>query len=289
MAEDKHDTAEIATKYLLILFNFLFLLVGVALISVGIVVIVHTNQIYILEILDNPLIRNGAYLIIGLGCFIIVVSVVGYFGACMESRCTLIIYIIILVIIFIAQLVGCILLLAYRSQVTSTLFSSIDSYQGEDANNDTTSTGWNAIQILFECCGIDGYEDWADSTWVNDTNPTITIDGISYDQTYPATCCVSEDKFTSIFGGYWPTPLNISSCMGIQGPLSNDTLNTRGCYNVYYDFVTSQVLLVCKVGFGLLLLELIPMAFAAILYHALSRRDNNRRFYTGIRLRSRQK
>nr|XP_054761696.1 uncharacterized protein LOC129268138 [Lytechinus pictus]XP_054761697.1 uncharacterized protein LOC129268138 [Lytechinus pictus] len=82
MAEDNHDTAEIATKYLLIIFNFLFLLVGVALLAVGIVVIVQTNQIDILEILDNPLIRNGAYLIIGLGSFIIVVSVVGYVGMC---------------------------------------------------------------------------------------------------------------------------------------------------------------------------------------------------------------
>ncbi|XP_063960463.1 tetraspanin-18-like [Lytechinus pictus] len=117
MAEDNHNTAEIATKYLLIIFNFLFLLVGVALLAVGIVVIVQTNQIDILEILDNPLIRNGAYLIIGLGSFIIVVSVVGYFGACMNSKWTLVIYITIILIIFIAQLVGCVLVLAYRSKV----------------------------------------------------------------------------------------------------------------------------------------------------------------------------
>ncbi|XP_063960464.1 CD151 antigen-like [Lytechinus pictus] len=141
----------------------------------------------------------------------------------------------------------------------------------------------------FECCGADGYEDWADSTWVNDTNPTITIDGTSYAQTYPATCCVSEDKFTSISGGYWPTPVNISSCMGIQGPLSNDTLNTRGCYNVYYDFVTRQMTLVGQVGLGLLLLELIPMAFAIILCRALSDPYHARHSYTSFRLRSRQK
>nr|XP_054761699.1 tetraspanin-18-like [Lytechinus pictus] len=265
------------SKYLLIIFNVLFFLVGIALLAVGIWVIVQPYQIAILEILDNPLIQNSAYLIIAIGSFIIVVSALGCCGACMNSKCMLVIYFIIILIIFIAQLVGCALVLAYRSKVddfvTNSLSSTMDLYEGEAAN-DTTSTAWNAIQILLECCGTDGYEDWADSTWVNDTDPTIAIDGTSYDQTYPATCCVFVDKYTIISGGYWPTAVNISSCMGIQGPLSNDTLNTGGCYNAFQDFVTNQIAYVGGVGLGLLIFELLSMAFAIILCRGISKGED---------------
>jgi len=265
------------SKYLLIIFNLLFFLVGIALLSVGIWVIVQPYQLEILAILDNPLIQNSAYLLIALGSFIVVVAFLGCCGACMNSKCLLVVYFIIILIIFIAQLVGCALVLAFRSEVdtfvTDTLSSTMALYYGEAAN-DTVSTAWNAMQIFLECCGTNGYEDWADSTWVNDTAPMIDIDGTSYAQTYPATCCVFVDKYTIVTGGDWPTPVNISSCMGIQGPLSNDTLNTQGCYTAFQDFVSSQIYYVGGVGIGLLIFELLSMAFAIILCRGISKGED---------------
>lgn len=264
-------------KYLLIVFNVIFFLVGIALLAVGIWVIVQPYQLEILEILDNPLIKNSAYLIIAIGSFIIVVAGLGCCGACMNSKCMLVIYFIIILLIFVAQLVGCALVIAFRSDVdafvTNQLSSTMSSYMGESAN-DTVSTAWNAIQILLECCGTNGYEDWATSPWVNDTSPMIEIGGSSYAQTYPATCCVFVDKYTIVTGGYWPTPVNISNCMGIQGSLSNDTLNTGGCYNAFNDFVANQIYYVGGVGLGLLIFELLSMVFAIVLCRGISKGED---------------
>ncbi|NP_001118229.1 tetraspanin isoform X1 [Strongylocentrotus purpuratus] len=270
------------SKYLLIVFNVLFFLVGIALLAAGIWVIVQPYQLEILEILNNPLIKNSAYLLIALGSFIIVVAALGCCGACMNSKCLLVVYFIIILIIFIAQLVGCALVLAYRSEVnkfvSEGLATTMDDYKGESAN-DTLSTAWNGIQILLECCGTNGYGDWADGTWVNTTSPMIEIGGSSYPQEYPATCCVFEDKYTILEGGVWPTPVDLALCMGRADDGSevtptNATLNKGGCFMAFEDLVIGQIAIVGGVGIGLLVFELLSMAFAIILCRGISKGED---------------
>lgn len=265
------------SKYLLIVFNVLFFLVGIALLAVGVWVIVQPYQLEILAILDNPLIVNGAYLIIALGCFIIVVGGMGCCGACMNSKCLLVIYFIIILIIVIAQIVGCALVLAYRTEVdafvTDTLQTTMDLYEGENST-DTISTGWNAVQIFLECCGTNGKSDWAATPWYNNT-PTIEIAGSAVAQAYPATCCVYADKYDLVTGTDWPYPKNISGCYGQDpGTPTNATLNDVGCYDAFQTYVSSQIYIIGGVGLGLLVFELLSMAFAIILCRGISKGED---------------
>ncbi|XP_071486431.1 tetraspanin-18-like [Diadema antillarum] len=244
------------SRYLLIVFNILFFLVGVALLAVGIWVQVQPYQVDILEILDNPLIKNSAHVLIALGSFIMAMSGIGFGGACANSKCMLIMHFIVVFIVFVAQLVACALVLAYKSDVdsflTDTLITTMDDYNGENAT-DSTSTGWNAVQILFECCGTNGYADWQNTTWYDD-NPTYQ----SYSQDYPLTCCVYPDKNDLLTGTDWPMPANISACLTST---SATYVNTGGCYESLQNYVIDHIYYIGAVGIALVVIEILVMIF----------------------------
>ncbi|XP_071809515.1 tetraspanin-18-like isoform X1 [Asterias amurensis] len=251
-------------KILLIVFNIVFFLVGIILLAVGIWVVTSPYKLDVLAILDNPVISGGAYFIIALGAFIFVVAFLGCCGAWMENRLMLVIYFIIVLGIFIAQFIGCAVIIAYKDKVddfvTNSLQDTMNKYNGETAS-DKYSQGWNSLQVLLECCGTNNYTDWADTYWGG--NQTImTIGGQNLIPKFPITCC-KVDNTLDIVSGKYPTPLNYTQCYGVGTTYPNEMyLNTNGCYDSFQDWVKSHALYIGGVGLGLAFLEVFAMVFA---------------------------
>ncbi len=251
-------------KILLIVFNIIFFIIGIILLAVGIWVVTSPYKLDVLAILDNPVISGGAYFIIALGAFIFVVAFVGCCGAWTENRLMLVIYFIIVLAIFIAQLIGCAVIIAYKDKVdefvTNQLQDTMDKYYGETAT-DKYSQGWNSLQVLLECCGTNNYTDWETTPWgINQTY--VMIGGENVMPMFPATCC-KVDNTLDIVSGSYPTPLNLTKCYGV-GTTYPDTmfLNTNGCYDSFQEWVKSHALYIGGVGLGLAFLEIFAMVFA---------------------------
>lgn len=252
-------------KILLIVFNIIFFIVGIALLAVGIWVVTSPYNLDILSILDNPIISSGAYFIIALGAFIFVVSFLGCCGAWMENRLMLIIYFIIVLAIFIAQLIGCAVIIAYKDKVdefvTTRLETTMNKYVNE-TSEDRYSVGWNALQTVLECCGTNNYTDWENTYWYGNST-TVNIGGMMVRPRYPATCCKVNDTLAIIEGKY-PTPNNLVACygVGVTEAQRDMYLNTEGCYMAFEEWVKSRALYIGGVGLGLAFLEIMGLVLS---------------------------
>nr|BAP00631.1 tetraspanin [Patiria pectinifera] len=253
-------------KILLIVFNIIFFIVGIALLAVGIWVVTSPYNLDILAILDNPILESGAYLIIALGAFIFLVSFLGCCGAWTENRLMLIIYFIIVLLIFIAQLIGCAVIIAYKDKVdafvTNNLRKTMNMYKGVQ-DEDKYSVGWNALQVLLECCGTNNYTDWMETPWYGN-NTNIMVGGLSIKPEWPATCCKVDNNLAPVTDGGFPMPTNLTYCygVGVSEMMRDEYLNTEGCYMAFEDWVKSRALYIGGVGLGLAFLEIFSMVFA---------------------------
>lgn len=256
-------------KYLLIVFNIIFFLVGGAMLGVGLWVLLSPYTLEILAVLDNSIIQTGVYFIIALGGFIFLIGFLGCCGACCENRLLLVLYFIVVLIVFLVQVALCAAVVAYKSTVddfvTNKLNMTMDDYVSVDSE-DTFSVGWNAIQLSLECCGTNGYADWADTAWAG--TESYEVDGSSVVLAFPVTCCKVDDPFAFVAGDY-PIPTNLTGCYLESAP--NDYLNSDGCYQVLQDYVVNQAIYVGAVGIGLAAFEIFCMIFAICVCRGISK------------------
>ncbi|XP_072034168.1 tetraspanin-18-like [Amphiura filiformis] len=255
-------------KYLLIVFNIIFFLVGAGLLAVGLWVLLSPYKIDILAVLDNSIITTGVYFIIALGAFIFIVGFLGCCGACCESKLLLVLYFIIVLIVFLAQIAICAAVVAFKDEVddfiTNQLNETMDEYESLDSEN-TFSVGWNAIQLVLKCCGHSGYQNWADSAWAG--TETYTIDGQTVTLEFPVTCCKVDDPYAIVNGDY-PDPLNVTACVMEK---DSNFLNEGGCYESLQDYVIDQAIYVGAVGIGLTVFEIFCMIFALCVCRGISK------------------
>ncbi|XP_014678857.1 PREDICTED: tetraspanin-9-like [Priapulus caudatus] len=106
----------------------------------------------------------------------IVMGFVGCCGAFMESRCMLVLYFFAIVIVFLLEIVACIVAFENRKEISGAVKKRLlDNIRFEYDGDGTTNPGkygkmWDVFQYDFECCGVNGFMDWYDITaWPNET------------------------------------------------------------------------------------------------------------------------
>jgi hypothetical protein len=95
-----------------------------------------------------------------MGAFIMLLSLVGCCGSFKESKCLLITYSTVVILITLAQSVGIILSAVYQKEfqsgVSIELRHSLNSY-GKDQH---VTLLWDLKMEALECCGVNGYTDF---------------------------------------------------------------------------------------------------------------------------------
>lgn len=252
-------------KYLLFIFNVIFFLSGAALLALGLWMLLDPNfndYIDVVSIDDsNPYVAAAIYMLIGIGAFIFLVGFLGCCGACKESPCMLCTYVILLVVVLLAELaVGVLIIVNDQSlgkeieeHMIKTAREDVEDKYDEDMSPITAS--WNAMQVNLKCCGGAGYKDYR-------KNPNFGISLQNLARPVPKTCCVLEEDGKDPKN---PQPVSETICMAEA--LVNLTENTKhlyvkGCYDellVWFD--TNKIILVC-VAFGVALLQIFGIIFA---------------------------
>lgn len=140
-------------KILLFIFNVVFFLSGVALITVGSYIISEFNP-YV-DLIDYELIQLSILYIV-IGCVIILVTAFGC-DFCKKWKALMIIYIAFLVLIFLGELAGASAAFALRDDIRNETETTLTF---ENYNPTKDSKEWNNMQSEAQCCGASGPSDW---------------------------------------------------------------------------------------------------------------------------------
>ncbi|XP_055296819.1 23 kDa integral membrane protein-like isoform X2 [Sitodiplosis mosellana] len=222
------------TKYVVFFFNFLFAIIGIAMITVG--AIVRTKIVDYHDFIDYDLTPYPILLIVA-GCVVFLIAFLGCCGACKESTCMIFLYSII-VILIVAFEVG-IIVAAYvkRNDVENIVDKKLNYTLHKVNEIDTFAASWHLLQTELKCCGIKGPEDW---------------DGILPGQnSLPASCCLREK--------------------GAQCSKGDASVQKDGCKAKFLDYLKSNLVTVAGVGIGVAVIQLFAIVFSCCLYSAYRR------------------
>uniref|UniRef100_A0A673KA91 Tetraspanin n=1 Tax=Sinocyclocheilus rhinocerous TaxID=307959 RepID=A0A673KA91_9TELE len=208
-------------KIMMFVFNGVIFLAGAAILAVGIWVAVDRVSLlgFLEHIEDAPpelaQLANIGYLLIGVGAFLTLVGFLGCCGAVKESKCMLLSFFTVVLIIFLVEVAaGVVLFLTGITQIQNTF---LDNY-GID---ESFTSVWNSTMNELKCCGYNNYTDFMDSPFVSTTS------------SYPVTCCTSSSG-----------PCNEFAAKSVVG-----------CFQALVNLIEDNAVLLAGVALGIAALE----------------------------------
>merc|ERR1719219_2030214 len=134
-------------KYLVFFFNFLFFIGGAVMMGFGIYGLVAKDSI--MAILPNVPLTSAIYVLIAVGGVVFLTGFLGCCGAVKESKCLLMSFFLIVLIIFIVEITGVILMYVYYPKIKPEIIKVM-----------TSDDSFDIIQKEGKCCGFDGPDDY---------------------------------------------------------------------------------------------------------------------------------
>ncbi|XP_047477072.1 CD63 antigen-like [Penaeus chinensis] len=237
------DTGMKCIKYLLFIFNLLFVLSGCTLIIVGAVIEAHYS-LY-LDFISHSYI-SAPSILIAVGVLIFVVGFFGCCGAIKENHCMVVTFAVLLCMIFVVQLGVGITSYVLSSDVEEFLEVNMrKSMHNYNSSRTGVYRTWNVVQHEHACCGTMGYIDWRSTTYGESVN------GV------PDACCkeFTTDCGRNVFSDSSKLPF----------------INEGGCFDKLKGDVKDNITILGGVAIGIGCVQLIGIAFACCLAKSLKR------------------
>ncbi|XP_065370017.1 CD63 antigen-like [Calliphora vicina] len=143
-------------KYILYIFNLIFVICGILLIILGSLIISNLGDFSSFSEAVN--IDTIPILIIILGCIVFIVAFFGCCGAIRESICCTTVYAVFMFILFALQVALVVWIFVKRQQFLNTMGEVVD--KAWEKNNDANGYPMNGLEIAFNCCGRTGYMNY---------------------------------------------------------------------------------------------------------------------------------
>ncbi|XP_034507018.1 tetraspanin-1-like [Ailuropoda melanoleuca] len=224
-------------KVMMILFNLAIVLGGATLLGIGIWVSVDSKSfLQIFGTLSANVLQfvNVGYLLIALGSVLFVLGFLGCCGAQKESKCLLIMFFTIILIIFIVEVAGAVVALVYTTLAETILQGTVTQVlKNEYGKSKDITEVWNTTMKELKCCGMLNFTDFNDSFYVKKYNE------------YPEYCCVSQ------------APCNESVA---------EISAVNGCFHQILTEIRKNAGVVGGVAAGICALEIAAMTVAMYLY-----------------------
>nr|XP_015905087.1 leukocyte surface antigen CD53-like [Parasteatoda tepidariorum] len=141
------------TRYLLIAINVIFVICGIAMITVG---ALGTKQ-DMTHFLGSKYITAPIICIVA-GCIMFLVSFFGFYGALKYNHVMIMVFALLVFIIMILEIGGGIGAYLYREKTEAFLKKNMEESLKQHQND--TLKFWNAMQSRLECCGVNGPSDY---------------------------------------------------------------------------------------------------------------------------------
>ncbi|KAK7149707.1 hypothetical protein R3I94_009116 [Phoxinus phoxinus] len=242
-------------KYLLFLFNMLFWIIALALISIG----VYSRIVKHAETVLACLTVDPALLLMIVGVLMFFITFCGCVGSLRENICLLQTFCIILTIIFLLQLVAGVLGFVFsdkaRGKVTEMVDNAIKHYRDDIDLQNLIDYG----QKQFNCCGGISYMDWSQNMYFNCSNENPSRERCSV----PFSCCLLSKEESVI---------NTMCGHGMQDKKYVDAgafINTNGCIDNVVNWIHSNLFLLGGMALGLAIPQLVGILLSQILINQI--------------------
>ncbi|KAK6190971.1 hypothetical protein SNE40_002726 [Patella caerulea] len=238
-------------RFLLILFNIIFLISGIAILGVGIWLRVDPRVLQMQDLIsldsENPNLEIAAYILIGFGGIVLLVSVFGFCGGIQESRCLLGLFIACLVIIFIGEISAGVVAAVYKTEIEDKIETSLLEVLKNDYQIGRTkyTQPFDYVQVWSECCGVKNYTDYR----------TVTFEA---NQTVPKSCCRLKNKDPDD-----PQPVNNKECQReARTNAPADYLHSVGCIEGITNKINEYDAVLIGVAIGLACIQIFGVILA---------------------------
>lgn len=211
----------------------LALVCGLGLVGIGGFVL--ANMYAYFELVSNTILYATVGIMV-LGAIVALINFFGCYGSCTKSSKMLTTFLVLKAVVFIIEVAVVVLALVYKGEIktfaANVLNKGIVNY-GEEGHEPITNI-YDTIQHDLQCCGVDGYTDWADSPFSQGKN-------------VPDSCCVAEME------GCGENALNNPA-----------TISQEGCLSKFTDFVTDKGVFVIGAAIILIILEILTAVLSCV-------------------------
>ncbi|XP_039880536.1 tetraspanin 34 [Simochromis diagramma] len=232
-------------KIMMFIFNGGIFLAGAVILGVGIWVQVDRSSF--LDILDEvedasslSQLANVSYLLIAVGAVLLLIGFLGCCGAIRENKCMLLTFFSIVLIIFLIEVAGAIVLFVFKDVAGELLQDLEKNVQKSIKNNYGTkkqlTSVWNNTMEELKCCGYRNYTDFTGSPFNNNGG------------LYPAPCCNST--------------ISAEKCNENKAQRSD----IDGCFDKLLQLIEDNALVIAGVAMGIAALEIAAMVVSMVLY-----------------------
>lgn len=242
-------------KILLFIFNFIFWLLGVAVLAVGIWSRVDGASWE--SLLQDSTVLNAANLMIASGVIVAVIGFLGCCGAIKKSECMLVSYAILIFLIFILEIGAGIYAYTKKDDVQNDLADNLQkaievSYKGTKEADKALTKAVDWFQENVKCCGTSKPEDWTKSKWYKEaTDKTIRV---------PESCCTNKT-----------TGCNKGEIASLK---ASKAIYIEGCVPAGKSFVKNHLWKIGGVAVGIGIVQLFGIIFAICLCKAIRQEDS---------------
>ncbi|XP_020508867.2 tetraspanin-33 isoform X1 [Labrus bergylta] len=252
-------------KYLLFLFNFIFWIIALVMISIG----VYARMMKHAEAALACLSVDPAMMLLVIGVLMFFLTFCGCVGSLRENICLLQTFCICLTVIFLLQLTAGILGFIFsdkaRDRVTEIINKAIVHYRDDIDLQNLIDFG----QKEFDCCGAVTYTDWSKNMYFNCKTDNPSRERCSV----PFSCCIlSKDKLV----------INTMCGMGVQDleyVQAGDHIHTNGCIDKLVDWIHSNLFILGGVALGLAIPQLVGILLSQILINQIKDQIENQNYY----------
>lgn len=239
-------------KYMLHIFNFIFLVSGVAVLGVAIWTIFWKHQYVSLLATSTYLV--GTYALAVAGTLAIIGSILACCGIFYEHRALILFYIIVLVLVFLLEAIIGGLAYVYETQIEEELQMTLNETFVTSYGIDERRT--NAIDLMqqeYMCCGAISFEAWRFSVWYKSRRADLLRSHKG--RLVPDSCCITQSDFC-----------------GMRDHPSN--IQYTGCIHRFTEELRDHLTIISAVGLGICLIHVIGLILSCCLYIKLKDPDD---------------
>ncbi|XP_045487952.1 leukocyte surface antigen CD53 isoform X2 [Pieris rapae] len=158
LTSDAMDSCGRCMKVSLVAINVVTFLSGLLAVAIGLWI--WTSRSFSSTLMSNNMYIASVVVVVAMGAAIMLLSFLGCCGAAKEVKCMLLTYYILVFIIFVAMLVGGILLFVFREKVISTLDREMHASMPNYGVKHEYTRAWDDTQSHLQCCGVKSHNDW---------------------------------------------------------------------------------------------------------------------------------
>lgn len=143
-------------KVTLHIFNVLYLIIGIAVLTIGVWTQVDLQNYFTLSGISFA---NAGWVMIGAGLLVMLIASLGFYCTQKGNVALLNVYGVVILLIFLLQVAAGIAGAVFKDQISTQFQSGLTTSIADEKSRQQ----WEKIQQTLSCCGVQNYTDWGAS------------------------------------------------------------------------------------------------------------------------------